>query len=115
MQPGSGCADGRHGNESRVWPADAPSWQLPRSALAEEAASHTKPGSAPNWLFAGSERGGRAAATIYSIIESCKRVDVDPFEDFREVLVRVATHPAERVDELAPDRWKVRFAAKTAS
>jgi transposase len=68
-----------------------------------------------NWLFAGSERGGRAAATIYSIIESCKRVDVDAFQYFRDVLVRVATHPADRVDELAPDRWKVLFAAKTAS
>jgi transposase len=58
-----------------------------------------------NWLFAGSERGGAAAATVYSLIESCRRVGVDPYEYLRDVLVRVAIHPAARVDELAPDRW----------
>jgi len=30
------------------------------------------------------------------------------------VLLRVATHPADRVDELAPDRWKILFAAQPA-
>jgi|GEM_PF-149226 len=65
-----------------------------------------------NWLFAGSERGGKAAATIYSLIESCRRVGVDPYTYFCDVLLRVATHPADRVDELAPDRWKILFAAQ---
>lgn len=67
-----------------------------------------------NWLFAGSERGGHAAATIYSLIESCKRVDVDPFLYLRDVLVRVCTHPAARVHELVPANWKELFGA-TAS
>jgi hypothetical protein len=62
-----------------------------------------------NWLFAGSERGGRAAATIYSLVASCRRVDVDPFVYLRDVLVRVATHPASRVHELVPARWKELF------
>jgi transposase len=64
-----------------------------------------------NWLFAGSERGGRAAATIYSLIESCRRVDVDPFLYLRDVLVRVCTHPAARVHELVPANWKELFGA----
>jgi len=64
-----------------------------------------------NWLFAGSERGGRAAATIYSLIESCRRVDVDPFLYLRDVLVRVCTHPAARVHELVPANWKDLFGA----
>jgi len=66
-----------------------------------------------NWLFAGSERGGRAAATIYSLIESCRRVDVDPFLYLRDVLVRVCTHPAARVHELVPASWKELFGAAT--
>ena len=66
-----------------------------------------------NWLFAGSERGGRAAATIYSLIESCRRVDVDPFLYLRDVLVRVCTHPAARVHELVPANWKELFGAAT--
>lgn len=64
-----------------------------------------------NWLFAGSERGGHAAATIYSLIESCRRVDVDPFLYLRDVLVRVCTHPAARVHELVPANWKELFGA----
>jgi transposase len=67
-----------------------------------------------NWLFAGSERGGHAAATIYSLIESCRRVEVDSFLYLRDVLVRVCTHPASRVHELAPATWKELFAAEAA-
>jgi transposase len=59
-----------------------------------------------NWMFAGSARGGRAAATAYSLIESCRRVEVDPFLYLRDVLLRVSTHPAGRVHELVPARWK---------
>ena len=62
-----------------------------------------------NWLFAGSERGGRAAATIYSLIASCKRVDIDPFAYLRDVLVRLCTHPHSRIHELVPARWKELF------
>lgn len=64
-----------------------------------------------NWLFAGSERGGHAAATAYTMIESCRRAEVDPFAYLRDVLVRVATHPAARVVELIPARWKDLFGA----
>ncbi len=67
-----------------------------------------------NWLFAGSLRGGQAAATVYSLIESCRRVDVDPFVYLRDVLVRVCTHPASRIDELVPARWKELFGADAA-
>lgn len=67
-----------------------------------------------NWLFAGSERGGHAAATIYTLVESCRREGIDPFRYFRDVLVRVATHPADRVHELVPAAWKERFANATA-
>lgn len=58
-----------------------------------------------NWLFAGSARGGEAAAIVYTLIGSCRRAEVDPWEYLRDVLVRVATHPAERVGELVPSRW----------
>jgi len=67
-----------------------------------------------NWLFAGSERGGHAAATIYTLIESCRRAGVDPFLFLRDVLVRVGTHPASRVHELVPVSWKTLFGSAPA-
>jgi hypothetical protein len=59
-----------------------------------------------NYLFAGSEAGAWRAAVIYSLVASCKLNDVDPFKYFRDVLARVSTHPAERIDELLPSEWK---------
>jgi transposase len=58
-----------------------------------------------NWLFAGSVRGGEAAATIYTMIECCRLAGIDMVSYLADVLVRVAMHPAERMDELWPSRW----------
>ena len=59
-----------------------------------------------NWLFAGSEEGGKRAAILYSIIETCRLNAVNPFEYLRDVLDRVSTHPSSRVAELTPRGWK---------
>lgn len=64
-----------------------------------------------NWLFAGSLRGGRAAAVIYTLIESCRRADLDPVAYLADVLVRVATHPASRIAELLPAKHTAQTAA----
>ena len=59
-----------------------------------------------NWLFAGSKRGGHAAATLYSLIETAKRHQLDPFAYLRDLLTRIPTHPNRRIHELTPDHWK---------
>jgi transposase len=56
-----------------------------------------------NWLFAGSYEGGKRAATIYSLVESCKSVDVEPFAYFADVLSRTAIASPE---SLTPRAWK---------
>jgi transposase len=65
-----------------------------------------------NWLFAGSDEGGKRAAIIYSLVASCKLLEMDPFAYFRDVLDRVSTHPNDRIFELTPRGWK---AALTSS
>ena len=57
-----------------------------------------------NWLHLGSDRGGRTAATLLSLVQSCKRLGNEPFAYLRDVLGRVSTHPASRIDDLLPDR-----------
>lgn len=59
-----------------------------------------------NWLFLGSDRGGRAAATYYSLIQSAKHHGLDPFAYLRDVFVRITTKPALDLRDLLPDRWK---------
>jgi transposase len=58
-----------------------------------------------NWLFFGSDVGGRTAAVLRSFVASCQRADVDPFAWFKDVLGRIATHPVNRVAELLPHNW----------
>ena len=64
-----------------------------------------------NWLFAGSMRGGRAAAVVYTLIQSCRLAGVNFVSYLADVLVRVATHPASRIDDLLPANWAANFAA----
>jgi transposase len=59
-----------------------------------------------NWLFAGSDNGGKRAAVIYSLVASCKLCGIDPFVYLRDVLDRVSIHPASRIAELTPSGWK---------
>jgi transposase len=58
-----------------------------------------------NWLFAGSDDGGRRAAAIYTLIETAKLNGLDPEAYLRDVLARIATHPARRIDDLLPWTW----------
>lgn len=58
-----------------------------------------------NWLFCWTEVGAHAVAIVQTLIACCKLHDVNPFEYFVDVLVRVDTHPAERVNELTPREW----------
>ena len=42
-----------------------------------------------NWLFVGSEEGGKASAIIYSIIMTCRNLNIDPQAYLEDVLKRV--------------------------
>ena len=46
------------------------------------------------------------AAVLYSLIVTAKLNDVDPQGWLADVLARIATHPAHRIDELLPWNWK---------
>ena len=57
-------------------------------------------------MFASSETGAWRAAIIYSLVASCKLNGHDPFAYFDDVLRKVSTHPADKIDELLPSNWK---------
>jgi transposase len=58
-----------------------------------------------NWTFLGSDRGGRTAAVLYSLTGTCKYHDIDPFAYLQDILRRLPSHPADRLEELLPDAW----------
>ena len=59
-----------------------------------------------NWLFAGSLRAGKRAAAIMSLVHSARLNGHDPYAYLRDVLERLPTQPASRVQELLPHRWR---------
>jgi hypothetical protein len=56
-----------------------------------------------NYLFVGSERGGRA--DFYSVVARAKRAGLNPFAYLRDLLRRIPIHPQSRIGELLPDVW----------
>ncbi len=55
-----------------------------------------------NYLFFGSDRGGEAAAIIYSLLGTCKLNGVEPEAWLRDVLGKISDWPSNRVHELLP-------------
>ena len=92
----------------RRWPAFTLFLEDGRVCLSNNAAERGLRGVAlgrKSWLFCGSDRGGRRAAAMYSLIVTAKMNGVDPQAWLADVLSRIAAHPAHRLDELLPWNW----------
>ena len=59
-----------------------------------------------NWLFAGSLRAGQRAAAVMSLVQSARMNRHDPYAYLKDVLTRLPTHKANRIEELLPHRWQ---------
>ena len=66
-----------------------------------------------NWLFARSEGGADAAATIYTLVGSCMLQGIDPHEYLVDILTRLPDYPSTRVNELTPQAWRLAREAHT--
>ncbi len=58
-----------------------------------------------NWLFAGSDNGGHTAAIIYSIIETAKLNNVNPWKYLQKVLATIQDYKANKIVDLLP--WNI--------
>ena len=59
-----------------------------------------------NYLFVGSQTGGKSAAIAYTLIETAKLNGVDPQAWLADTLARIPDHKINRIDELLP--WNAR-------
>jgi transposase len=59
-----------------------------------------------NYLFFGNEEAGHNFAVLYTLVASCEKHGVNAITYLSDVLTRVQKHPASRVAELLPHRWK---------
>jgi transposase len=59
-----------------------------------------------NWLHIGSPEAGPKVAAIASIVETCRRLDINLRAYLRDVLPKLGQWPINRVGELTPTAWK---------
>jgi len=67
-----------------------------------------------NFLFFGSPESGQTSAIIYSIIETCRKLDINPSEYLHEVLKALPTMMQAKAVDWTPARWKARQQKSTA-
>ena len=58
-----------------------------------------------NYLFVGHDAAGENLAGLYALVATCTANGVDPTAYLADVLLRVQTHPASRIDEILPHNW----------
>ncbi len=58
-----------------------------------------------NWLFAGSDTGGRTAAVLYTMTQTCRRHGLDPFAYLQDVLTRLPNSMSDDLTPFLPHRW----------
>jgi len=72
-----------------------------------------------NWGVAGSAAGGRTAATLYSVVATCRQLGADPFTYLRAALPALSElgdQPSDAdLTPWLPDEWLTRRSAPTAA
>lgn len=58
-----------------------------------------------NWLFIGAAGAGERSAILYTVIESCRRREIDPYTYLRDVLTRLPTMTNRQIPEVTPEAW----------
>lgn len=58
-----------------------------------------------NWLFFGSPDGGKAGAILFSLVQTCRGLGINPREYLEDITRRLMGHNAQKLHELLPDQW----------
>jgi len=58
-----------------------------------------------NWLFFGSPDGGQAGAVLFSLVQTCRGLGINPREYLEDVMRRIMSHNNQQLHELLPDQW----------
>lgn len=65
-----------------------------------------------DWLVVGGGEAGDRGAILYTVVESCRRRGIDPYEYLRDVLERIVGTLAKDLESLTPSGWAAARAKK---
>ncbi|PTY01373.1 IS66 family transposase [Opitutus sp. ER46] len=69
---------------------------------------------ARNWMFVGDPKAGPRLANLFTLVENCRLIGLDPERYLIELLGKLQDHPASRIKELLPHRWTSAQQTQTA-
>jgi transposase len=58
-----------------------------------------------NWMFVGSPKAGKSMAILYSFVQTCRALKIDPQAYLEDIFRRLQGHPHKNLRELLPDQW----------
>jgi transposase len=61
-----------------------------------------------NWLFMGSKESGHCSAVVYTLVQSCRMIGVEPSAYLRDVLEHLPTLTNQEIGEWTPMKWALR-------
>ena len=67
-----------------------------------------------NWLFIGHPEAGERSAILYTLLENCKQLDINPAEYLKDLLTRLPGLKISEIADLTPARWKAVRQARAA-
>jgi transposase len=88
--------------------------EIPEAELSNNSAERSLRGvvlGRKNWLFVGHPKAGPRAAVILSLVETCRRLGIEPYKYLKDVIAELARHPGKAA-ELTPRRWLERERVK---
>lgn len=68
-----------------------------------------------NWLFFGSPDGGEAGAILFSLVQTCRGLGINPREYLEDVMRKIMGYNSQKLYELLPDEWLKSRNLKTSS
>jgi hypothetical protein len=60
---------------------------------------------AHNWLFVGDPKAGPRLANLFTLVENCRLLGLDPERYLIDLIGRLADHSAAKIAELLPHHW----------
>lgn len=58
-----------------------------------------------NWLFVGHPEAGERSAVIYTLLGSCRRHGVNPFDYLKDLFIRLSSAKISQIKEFMPEVW----------
>jgi transposase len=67
-----------------------------------------------NWLFVGHPEAGERSAVIYTLLGSCRRQGINPFDYLKDLFTRLPAAKITEIKQFTPSEWGESYQTRQA-